>query len=342
MALVDETTNMRGVGTNPALILRAPDYISPGAELYGLKEGNYYGLRYTIIDLPDGGTLNIAGIADFFENKAVFGRYNGQELMNTNWFSAGTLMNNVVPTIYMWGWGEIPGASGGYHSDAGVDLIVYKRDPRNPDEEFEPTTINFTYRAYSTDTIGTTPRLLEYGRPANQFYWFDARYEYKFKAVVRKMLPPEPSNGYTFFLLEGFYFQHIPSSGTVEGSSEVARGLAMSSIGIVEGVNFNVTTDATGAFSAEIDLQKFSSSGIDTGNLHGNFNSIDAIVVGLDYNTWTDTSTYLLVNYGPETGSSLTGPYYDYTAYVYGSGFPASTVCYLQVIIYGSQRPREV
>ncbi len=70
MAITDKDTSMTGISSNPSLIIKAVDYIAPGAEV--------------VYD------------SDYLDGKAVRGTQAGQKIFETEWLKAGVLTGNVL------------------------------------------------------------------------------------------------------------------------------------------------------------------------------------------------------------------------------------------------------
>ena len=73
MVATDINPQMQAIGSNPGILVRAPDYIGDKATL--------------------------AYSSNYLDGKAVKGEYSGQVLMETTWFKNGVLNNIVLPTL---------------------------------------------------------------------------------------------------------------------------------------------------------------------------------------------------------------------------------------------------
>lgn len=258
MALTDTDSLVQGIGTNPGLLYRAPDFSSGDGELV-------YGSSY-------------------LDGKAVRGRYTGQVLMETPWISKGTLNNIVMPTVYMEG-------SGATSNVDYLKIYVYKRDPENLDTVYEPTEIIIKYRDNISNTVGAMPVLQSYNRPASQFYWFDIRYEYKFVVQIGRVT----TGGYLD--LEGMYLVYYGPTVTVGPKQELFGDSVVQAVPIWDALDWSATSDGSGVIDTTLSIQNYTTAGMDTGAQHAYFNNVEGVVTGFGYGSTIDSSTQIQSDY---------------------------------------------
>jgi hypothetical protein len=230
MAVADTDSSMNGIGTNPGLIIRAPDYVAEGAEIV-------YGSSY-------------------LDGRAVRGKYTGQVLMETEWFDAGTFNNIVYPTVYVEGLSSITGASSSAISYVDrIDIKVYKRFP-GTNASAVPTTIYCPYINKISNQIGSYPNAMVSNLKASTTsYWFDIRYEYKLVVSVGVL-----TSG-AYLDIEGLYIQY-QSPTTVQSARQYRyTDDQVISIPVMEGIWWGATTDASGAIIAYLGSEYIDGTG---------------------------------------------------------------------------------
>ena len=320
MGLVsNEPTNMQGNPTNPGILFRAVDYNTHNADV-------------------------ISG-TNYFEGKAVRGKFVGQILMETNWMPAGTVNNIVFPTLCFEGAKSVTGASQdavSYYDS--LKITVYKRQAVQGGYTPSQTTELFIrYVANITNGVGSIPNAEWLNRPSTQPTWFDIRYEYKFVVSVHRL----STNAYLD--LESLYLQ-FHTSTTVIGSRQVTYGVsagyspAADPIPIIDGMSWGVGTGASGNFSTTISSEQFNGAGsILNGDYQkGIFNNIQSIITTraiTDHagdNSSTDYDNSVLTDWQV---SSTNG---GYEIIVNGYNFGANTTEFFYTMIYGYITPMVV
>lgn len=292
----DVIKSMDGIGANPGLFIRAPDYVCQGTEI----------------------VYNSA----YFEGKAVRGLKVGQRLFETPWFAAGTLNNVVIPMVYIEGATSVTGTG----TDAStqndkIKIIIHKRLPSNP-TAITTTNIFVSYHSNVSNKIGQAPHTEHWYRPSWYPTWFDIRYEYKFVVEVYSITDGAALD------VEGIYFQYYVVNTVTTG-----RQLKFGSYGettlpqgipVILGCYWTATTDGAGNLSIAIPSEYFpysagwtmsesatgSAPSTTTVGLRGFINAVDSVqvsfVAGTDIN-----NEYLLWTY--EVADSYNG---GYTIYV--------------------------
>jgi len=320
MATTDVIKAMDGIGANPGLLIRAPDYVCQGAEIV-------HGTSY-------------------FEGKAVRGYYKGQKLFETPWFAAGTLNNVVIPMVYIEGALSVTGAA--VDADSNNDklkITIYKRLPGNT--EFTTTPIYVRYQSDISNKIGQAPHAESIYRPAWQPTWFDIRYEYKFLVEVWEI------TNTAYLDVEGIYFQYYVSH-TVTSGRQLKYGsdptLLYQGIPVILGAYWTATTDGAGNLSIAIPSEYFpysagwtkaenatGSAPSTTGQaVRGIINSVESVhtthVSGTDID-----AEWMMANY--EVVDSTNG---GYTIYFLLHSDNASVQCVFYSQIYGHVSPMVV
>jgi hypothetical protein len=130
MATSDVIKSMDGMGTNPGLFIRAPDYVCQGVDV----------------------VYNSA----YFESRAVRGTFTGQKLFETPWYAAGTFNNIVIPMVYIEGDTAVTGTgtSASTQTDK-LKITIYKRLPGST--TFTTTPIYVSYHSNVSNKIGQAP-----------------------------------------------------------------------------------------------------------------------------------------------------------------------------------------
>jgi len=269
MATADINPAVDGIGSNPGILIRAPQYVANGAELV-------YSSTY-------------------LDGVAVKGVDSGQKLMETPWFANGILNNVVLPTLYI-------EASAPTTQDLIDNLLItiYKRDSSGTEYPTQQLTVPF--QDGISDGVGQMPISMEFNRQATQFPWFDIRYEYKFSVSVGRI-----SSG-QYLYLEGMYLQYVPNTGVMLFQQEAYGTDSVQAIPIIEGQNWTATSDGSGNITGTFNSDLFDGAGSTTGGQRSLMNAIDAVVTTFGYQTTADTSTVITNGYtvGSDGGYNVT------------------------------------
>jgi hypothetical protein len=288
MATSDIIKSMDGMGSNPGLLIRAPDYVSPGAEII-------YSTSY-------------------FEGKAVRGTYKGQKLFETPWYAAGTFNNIVIPMVYIEGdtATTLTGTSASTQTDK-VKITIYKRLPGT--QNITATPIYVSYHSNVSNKIGQAPHCEHWFRPAWNPTWFDIRYEYKFLVEVWSITAGAALD------VEGIYLQYYTVNGVTTGrqlkfgsygETTLAQGIP-----VICGAYWTATTDGAGNLSIAIPSEYFpysagwtlsenatGSAPSSTGNgIRGVFNAVDSVQTTHVSGTDIDAE-WMMANYEVVDGSN--------------------------------------
>lgn len=316
MATTDIVDNMDGIGTNPGLLIRAPDYVSQGTDI----------------------VYNSA----YFEGKAVRGTKPGQRLFETPWLAAGTLNNVCIPMLYIEGDTTVTGTgtSADHYNDK-LKIIVYKRLPSDP-TNISTTNIYCSYVQNISNKIGIAPHHEEIYRPSWNPTWFDIRYEYKFAVEVYSITSGAALD------VEGIYLQYYITNSVCNGRQvQYGSGTMAQAIPVVAGMYWTATTDGSGNLSIAIPSEFFPySSGWTKGEsatgsapsstdlaLKPVINSVDAVVTS--FAGGTDISAeYLLWNYEVVDGSNG-----GYTIYVGLHSDSPSAAYSFETFVFGYTTP---
>lgn len=287
----DVVKTMDGIGTNPGLLIRAPDYVCQGTEI----------------------VYNSA----YFEGKAVRGTTVGQKLMESPWFAAGTFNNVVIPMVYIEGLKSVTGAStDAYSQNDKLKITIYKRLPSSP-SNITTTPVYVSYHSNVSNKIGQAPHTEHWNRPAWYPTWFDIRYEYKFVVEVYSITAGAALD------LEGIYLQYYGVNTITTG-----RQLKFGSYGettlpqgipVMMGVYWTATTNGAGNLDIAIPSEYFPYSTVSgwtiaenatgsapssVGNgLRGFINATDSVQTSFVAGTDIDAE-YLLYNYEIVDGSN--------------------------------------
>ena len=318
MATTDIIKTMDGMGSNPGLLIRAPDYVADGAQI--VYNSNY------------------------FEGKAVRGTKKGQKLMESPWFAAGTFNNIVIPMVYIEGATSVTGAG----TDAStandkVKIIIYKRLPGSA--TVTTTEIYVQYIDSISNRIGMAPHFEHFYRPSWMPTWFDIRYEYKFTVEVFNITDGAALD------VEGIYLQYYITNSVMAGRQvKFGSTLYGMAVPVMGGCYWTATTDGSGNLSIAIPSEYFpyssgytqaenatgsapSTTGLPLKNV---LNSVDA--VNTSYAGGTDIDAeYLLWNY--EVVDSYNG---GYTLYIGMHSDNASAQYWFQTMVYGYVGPLTV
>lgn len=318
MATADIIDNMDGIGTNPGLLIRAPDYVCQGTEI----------------------VYNSA----YFEGKAVRGTTKGQRLMESPWFAAGTFNNIVIPMVYIEGLNTVTGMTNS--ADTANDklkIIIFKRLPGQT--SFTTTDIHVQYVDKISNTIGMAPHFEKFYRPSWMPTWFDIRYEYKFVVEVYQITSGAALD------VEGIYLQYYINNGVMSGRQvKFGTSLMGQAVPVMGGVYWTATTDGSGNLSIAIPSEFFPySSGYTQGEnatgslptttnlpLKNVLNSVDAVVTTFAGGTDIDAE-YLLWNYEVVDGSNG-----GYTLYIGMHSDNASTAYSFNTMVFGYVGPEVV
>jgi hypothetical protein len=320
MTLTDVVKSMDGMGSNPGLLIRAPDYVAPGAEIV-------YSNSY-------------------FEGKAVRGVQRGQKIMESPWFAAGTFNNIVIPMVYIEGASSVTGT--GTDASSGNDKVritIYKRLPGS--QTITTTTIHVQYVSTISNKVGMAPHFEHFYRPSWMPTWFDIRYEYKFVMDVYRITAGAALD------VEGIYLQYYVANSVMAGR-QVTFGAAADAMGmavpVMGGTYWTATTDGSGNLSIAIPSEYFpyssgytqaesatgsapSTTGLPLKNL---LNSVDGMNTTFAGGTDIDAE-YLLWNY--EVVDGLNG---GYTLYIGLHSDNASAQYWCYTTVYGYVGPLTV
>lgn len=328
MAITDIEVGMTGIGTNPAMIIRAPDFISQGVQA--------------------------VTSSDYFEGRAVRGLFNGQKLFETGWLKKGVLTGNLLPLSFI-----SDGNSGTPLVNAydRLKIIVYRRvdDSTNP-SDYRITPMSFLYTEDNSNASGTSPVDTITNIAGNRYYYFNKSYEYKFVAYVDRIT----AGGYMD--VEAIKFQTVISSSTnnaYQGAATVTADEGPESVWVMDTWVWTATSDAgtgsanTGRVQATLPISEFQYDG--TVASYGRaitygtgftgyysdygFRSKFADIEGANTEVWggtiTSNSTWL-------TSKKALADKNCYTVEFYGLGFANSTQCYFSTTVWGAQFPIEV
>lgn len=228
MAEVGVSSEVSGVGSNPGLYIKAPDYVSEGASV-------------------------VTG-SSYLDGQAVRGTYVGQEIMSTPWFSAGTFNNIVTPLIYIEGDSDVTGASADavmYYDKIKIDIM--KRYPGS--STYKTTAVYVNYVSNISNKIGIAPHQDELNRPAWLPLWFDPRYEYKFVLSIATLTIG------AYLDVEAMYLQYIPTNSVISGRQiqygndtdlQLAQGVP-----ITFGIYWGGTSDTSGNLELNLPSEYF-------------------------------------------------------------------------------------
>lgn len=267
MVATDINPQMQAIGSNPGILVRAPDYIGDKATL--------------------------AYSSNYLDGKAVKGEYSGQVLMETTWFKNGVLNNIVLPTLLIEA--STPASQNLIDN---LIITVYKRTITGTQLETKELTV--PYQTGISDGVGQMPVSMWVNRQATEFPWFDIRYEYKFVVSVGKLTSGQ------YLYLEGMYLQFVPNTSVMLFQQEAYGSNSVQAVPIIEGFSFTATMDGSGNFAYQFPSDYFDGAGSTTGGQRSLMNSIDAVILGFDYGTTADTSSVLTAGYDIDEGGGLT------------------------------------
>ncbi len=308
MTTTDTNPKMQALGSNPGILLRASDYI--------------------------GNTAELAYSSNYLDGKAVKGTYQGQILMETEWFKNGVLNNIVLPTLFIEASDPAQGTPQNitYNGQNLIDnlvITVYKRD--NSGKQYETKELTVPYQTWISNGVGQMPVHMEFNRQATNFTWFDIRYEYKFVVSVGKLTTGQ------YLYLEGMYLQYVQNTGIMIPYQEAYGTDSVQAVPIIEGLNFTVTMDASGNFDGRMNTDFFNGTGGTINGQRSLVHAIDAVLIGFDYQTTADTSAVLTAGYflDPDGGG---GSNFYFTM----TGLSANTAYKFYGIIVGYITPMAV
>lgn len=268
MATTDINPKMQGIGSNPGILVRAPDFIGDNASL--------------------------AYSSAYLDGKAVKGEYSGQILMETEWFPNGVLNNIVLPTLLI----EASTPASQNLIDNLV-VTVHKRDSSGA--QYETKELTVPYQTGISNSVGQMPVEMEFNRQATEFTWFDIRYEYKFVVSVGKLTTGQ------YLYLEGMYLQYVPNTALMLFQQEAYGSNSVQAVPIIEGFKVSATMDGSGNFSGQLLSDYFTgSAGGTTGGQRSLINATDAVLIGFDYGATADTSCVLTAGTAVDSGGGET------------------------------------
>lgn len=267
MVATDINPQMQAIGSNPGILVRAPDYIG------------------------DKATLTYS--SSYLDGKAVKGEYSGQVLMETTWFKNGVLNNIVLPTLLIEA--STPASQNLIDN---LIITVYKRTITGTQLETKELTI--PYQTGISDGVGQMPVSMWVNRQATEFPWFDIRYEYKFIVSVGKLTSGQ------YLYLEGMYLQFVPNTSVMLFQQEAYGSNSVQAVPIIEGFSFTAQMDGSGNYSGQFYSDYFDGAGSTTGGQRSLMNSVDAVLIGFDYGTTADTSCVLTAGSDVDYGGGYT------------------------------------
>ena len=211
MAITDINPSMDGIGSNPGLMIRAPQHVVGGTEIV-------YDSRY-------------------LDGAAVRGNKTGQTLMESPWLAEGVLNNIVAPIIYIY---DGNGSSPLTEEVDAIGITIFKRDPKTK-LVVSTSNLKVLYNSTISPTVGSMPFNSLYNRAATGYYFFDRAYEYKFVVSVKYL-----TSG-AYMDVDALYIQYTQRNGIVS-SRQVAYGSGNNwpteQIPVIEGLAFTVTSSA--------------------------------------------------------------------------------------------------
>jgi hypothetical protein len=212
MAITDINTAMQGIGTNPAMIIRAADFVAQGSEIVYNQ--------------------------DYFEGKAVRGLYAGQKIFETGWISKGVFTGNMVPLLFMSDGG---GTALVTHYEQ-IKIMVYRRrDKSDAPEEYRITPMPFLYMEDLSNASGSAPTDAVTNIYGNRYFYFNKEYEYKLVAYVEKIT----TGGYLD--VEALKFQTVTSGSwqnAYQGTATQTVDEGPESIDVIDTWVWTATADA--------------------------------------------------------------------------------------------------
>lgn len=324
MVQVDKDSYMTGIGTNPSLLIRAPDYVAEGAQV--------------VYD------------SDYFDQKAVRVTKQGQKIFETGWLKAGTLANNTTPVLY---WAD--GNSGTPLNDRfdSIRIIVYKRFPGETDWTTKDMWFSFAngLSNASGDIAFDKKNLLG----AAQYYFFNKNYEYKFVAYVGQITA---GAWIDVEALKIQYMQHIGVTGAAQFvlSDQTKNPNTPELVPVIDAYEWTIIPTSGGVIDCILPIYVKDGIGgatsregvLTSGTGFAPFYSASPGVIGqfssLDY---CETSCMGFSGSTPPTQPMASIPYFvdaldAWTVWVAGKGLPASTQVWFTTVLYGSQLPIEV
>jgi len=327
MAIVDTTQSMTGIGTNPSLIIRAPDFVAPGAE--------------------------VVADTDYFDGRGVRGTYQGQKLFETGWLAAGTLTHSVIPVLYFADGG---GTALNTHFDA-MKVVVMKRMPGTT--SWTSKDMWFDYQGGLSNASGS----MAYDRPNSrigaQYYWFNKNYEYKFVGYIGALTVGG------FMDVESLKLQYMQHLGTSSGTQYVMSDTEKNPntpelIPMLDSYQWTATSNAgdgsanTGHIDIKLPLNCFDGAGgiigqfasLTTGSGFGGFHAGDTGIDGI-FNSLYGIQVTMMGGTLTSNASWLALPTFideveQYTTTIHIQGLANSTQYWFNTTLHGHQLPIEV
>lgn len=327
MAITDIDTAMQGIGTNPSMIIRAPDFVANSSEIVYNSE--------------------------YFEGKAVRGLYNGQKIFETGWIPKGVLTGNVVPLLFM----SDGGGTALVSQYEKIRIMVYRRRDKTDDpEDYRITPMIFMYLEDLSNASGSSPTDHVTNIYGNRYFYFNKEYEYKFVAFVDILTP----GGYLD--VEALKFQTVISGSwqnAFQGGATVTLDEGPESIDVIDTWVWTATADGGTGSTNTGRVQAVLPITVDTG--HGTtipygrsitygtgftgfysdvgFRSKFADIEGAVTEMWggspTNNMMWLTSKYELITDHAWTVEFYGY-------GFVNNGQIYMSTTVFGAQFPIEV
>jgi hypothetical protein len=327
MAITDIDTAMQGIGTNPAMIIRAPDFVANGTEIV-------YNTEY-------------------FEGKAVRGTYGGQKLFETGWIPKGVFTGNYTPLLFF----SDGGGTALVDAFDRVKVLVYRRiDKTTAPELYRITNLSFMFVDGFSNASGTNPYDNKTNIVGNRYYYFNKEYEYKFVAYVDVLTVGGVID------VEAIKFQQITSGSwqnAYQGGAAVVTDEGPESVDVLDTWVWTATADGgtgsanTGRVRAVLPVTVFDMDGTSSSygrsitygtgftgyysdyGFRSNFADIEGAVTEMFGGTQTSNMTWLTSKYNlTDLGV--------YTVEFYGTGFVNSGQIYMSTTVFGAQFPVEV
>ena len=328
MAIADIDAAMTGIGTNPAMIIRAPDFVSQG--------------------------VSVVSDPDYFEGKAVRGLFPGQQLFETGWLKKGVLTGNMVPLCFI-----SDGNSGTPLVNAydRIKIVVYRRVDKDTDpSQYRITPMVFLFTQDHSNASGSSATDVVTNISGNRYFYFNKSYEYKLVAYVDRIT----TGGYMD--VEAMKFQTIVSSSWhsgYQGAATVTTDEGPESIDVIDTWVWTATADSgtgstnTGRLQCRLPISEFqydgSTASYGRSITYGTgftgyysdygFRSKFADIEGAVTEMWGGTTTS---NMQWLTSKSALSEKNCYTVEFYGIGFVNSGQVYMSTTVFGAQFPIEV
>ena len=325
MATTDIATTMQGIGTNPAMIIRAADFVAQGSEIVYNSE--------------------------YFEGKAVRGLYPGQKIFETGWIPKGVLTGNIIPLLFMSDGGGTA-LVGAYET---VKIMVYRRiDKSDAPETYRITPMSFFYLSDLSNASGSSTTDSVTNIYGNRYFYFNKEYEYKLVAYVDILT----TGGYLD--VEALKFQTITSGSwqnAYQGGATVTTDEGPESIDVIDTWVWTATADAgtgstnTGRVRAVLPITISDGDGTQSAyglsitygtgftgyysdyGFRSKFADIEGCVTEMFGGTITSNMTWFTTKSNLGIG---------YSVEFYGIGFVNSGQIYMSTTVFGAQFPIEV